>query len=948
MLSRQAFLNVALASIAAEGVPTPEIVEAQIDEMLVHAPHLKAERRSLIDEALTNIIVSVGRSETMVDNDEIKRWMTPETTRDWVHWPWLKSYLVSEIRRPLQVMKELDETTTEVIDLLGDPKREDICDRRGLVVGHVQSGKTQHYTALVAKALDAGYKVIIILSGIHENLRQQTQERVEEVLIGKDSRNNFAHFGIRSWSNRRIGRVRIPGDPAVPLPDIITLTSIAGDYGAIVNSHLHVTPGQAPVILVVKKNASILKNLLDWVRKANNQAALTVPTLVIDDEADHSSINTADTDPETNPTTINRLIRQILWRCDRVRFVGYTATPYANIFMDPEPVEKRANRDLDSRGADIFPKSFITSLKTPTNYIGPEEVFGREADESLNISGMAPLPMHQPAEDADDWLPPRHKREQTVPPDLPVSLKEALRGFLLSAAARIAIGQAKEHMSMLVHVSRFTDVQEQVTKHVENEISSLAERLRHGAAAAKEWQNLEAIWEKVYVKDFPRFDSHPSQQLIKPVLPSWEEVRAQVLTAFGRMTFQSINSSTKENLDYAGKPDGLIVVAVGGDRLSRGLTLSGLSMSYFLRGARAFDTLMQMGRWFGYRPGYAHLCRVYAPKVTVANFRRIALATEELRREFSRMCFLNKRPTEYGLRVREPRVDMLVTAINKMRRGETVRVHFAESLTSSLDIPRSTAKENLRAFVSLVDRMEKAHGTPSGTNLMAGKAKGSYHFRWEKVDAGLVVDFLRKYRATSNVCFEGTADGSSMITKFVESMNRKGELQHWTVAMVGSQDSKMPAIQGREYLTVGRNLDQEKAKRRQDQIGFRGVAIGQDEAIDLSQEEYEGAVETAKLLGDLKRAPFYRMNRPSERGLLLLYPIVPVVKDDQEKFTEPVIGIAVSFPSSEHDLGQDYVCNPRMLSELFGEQFGDDSSRDDQEDKEEKAKTQAEAQGEAQ
>ncbi len=930
MISRQTFLNVALASLAADGVPTPEQVELQIDSMLVHAPHLRDERRTLIDEALTHVVTSVGKAETMVDDEEVDRWIGPETGRDWVHWPWLKSYLATEVRRPLQVMKELEESTTEVIDLLGDPKREGIWDRRGLVVGHVQSGKTQHYTALAAKALDAGYKVIIILSGIHENLRQQTQERVEEVLIGKDSRNNFAHFGIRSWSNRRLARVRVPGDPGVPLPDIITLTSVAGDYGAIVNSHLHVTPGQAPVILVVKKNASILKNLLDWVQKANNQAALKVPTLVIDDEADHSSINTAATDPETNPTTINRLIRQILWRCDRVGFVGYTATPYANIFMDPEPVEKHAARNLDSTGSDIFPKSFITSLKSPTNYIGPEEVFGREPDESLNISGMAPLPMHRPAEDADAWLPPRHKRTQTVLPDLPPSLAEALRAFLLTVAARIALGQAREHMSMLVHVSRFTDVQEQVARHVENGVSALVERLRHGDAAAAEWAELRGIWTRVFAAEFPSFETHPSQQLVKPALPAWEDVRAQVFAAFDRMTFQSINSSTKENLDYAGTPAGLVVVAVGGDRLSRGLTLSGLSISYFLRGARAFDTLMQMGRWFGYRPGYAHLCRVYAPRVVVANFRRIALATEELRREFSRMCFLRKRPTEYGLRVREPRVDMLVTAMNKMRRGETVRVHFAESLASSLDIPHAAAPENHRAFVALVDRLESEHGIPAPASEMAGGEKGSYHHRWENVGSGAVTDFLKRYRATANVCFDGTADGSSMVARFIESMNRNGELGTWTVAIVGNSQKKNPAIAGRGYFTVNRNIDKGKSAARRNQHVFQGVAMGQDEAIDLNPEQYRKAVADAKLIGDGRsRAAFYRINRPSERGLLLLYPIIPVLNDQEIAVPESIIGVAVSFPSSDHDHGQDYVCNPRMMAELFGEQFAEDAERDE-------------------
>lgn len=942
MLTRPEFLKLALASVAEQGVPTPEQVEQKIDEMLALVPHLRNERRAIIDEALTAVVTSVGRAETMVDSDEIERWLRPDSGRDWVHWPWLKAYLAAEVGRPLQVMKELDESTSEVIDLLGNPTREGIWDRRGLVVGHVQSGKTQHYTALAAKALDAGFKVIIILSGIHENLRQQTQERVEEVLIGKDSRNNFAYCGIRLWSNRRLARVRIPGDPKLPLPDIITLTSIAGDYGAVVNSHLHVTPGQAPVILVMKKNYSILQNLLRWVTNANNGAALTVPTLVIDDEADHSSINTADTDPETNPTRINGLIRQIIWRCNRVGYVGYTATPYANIFMDPRPVEKSAERDLASRGADIFPKTFITTLKAPTNYIGPEEVFGREGDESLNIAGSLPLPMHRPAEDADAWLPPRHKKVQIVAPDLPPSLKEALRAFLLTVAARLALGHTGEHMSMLVHVSRFTDVQEQVTKHVENELTSLAERLRHGETADQEWHELERIWREIFVASFPRFRDHTSQQLVKPVLPNWPAVRAEVMEAFRRMKFRNINSNSKENLDYTGTREGLIVVAVGGDRLSRGLTLSGLSVSYFLRGARAFDTLMQMGRWFGYRPGYAHLCRVFAPATVVQNFRKIALATEELRREFSRMCYLNKRPTEYGLRVREPRIDMLVTAMNKMRRGETVRVHFSESLVSSLDIPHAAAAQNYSSFAKLVGRLDREHKRIGGSPTMASGERGtSYHHRWEGVGSEAVLEFLREYRASANVCFAPDSGGVTRIAEYVRAMVGKGELGTWTVALVGTSRNERAAIPDTEYRIVRRNLDAGKQAVRKNQYTFQGVAMGQDEAIDLDEKEYADALAEAERSGDRRsRAAFYRLNRPATRGLLLLYPIIPVNPEGKDLDLEnPVIGVAVSFPKSDRDEGQEYVCNPRMLAELFGEQFAEDVARDDEEDVPEKPAT---------
>ena len=932
MLTREEFLNFALAGIAARGIQAPEKVAAQLDELLALAPQLKEHRQYLLDEALAHVVTSVGRYETMVDDDEEVRWLGPETAKQWVHWPWLKLYLAAEIRRPTQVMKELDDSTSEIIDLLGDPKREGIWDRRGLVVGHVQSGKTQHYTALAAKALDAGFKLVIILSGIHENLRQQTQERVEEVIIGKNSRKDFAHSGIRLWSNKRL-RYRIEGDPLAGLPDISTLTSVAGDYGAAVNAQFHVTPGQAPVILVVKKNASILRNLLRWVTSVENGAPLRVPTLVIDDEADHSSINTAATDPDTDPTTINRLIRRLLWRCDHVGFVGYTATPYANIFMDQNHVEKRADRNPDDGGSDLFPKSFIINLDAPTNYIGPDTVFGHAGDESLGIPRRAPLPMHERADDAETWLPPRHTKQLAVSPDLPASLREALRSFLLATAARMALGQDTEHMSMLVHVSRFNDVQEQVMRHVENEVASLIERRRHGESAAQDWKELGEIWERVFVKPFPVFAAHVSQQLIKPVLPAWSDVRKQILPAFGRMTFRNINSTTKENLDYVGTPDGLVVVAVGGDRLSRGLTLEGLCVSYFLRGAKAFDTLMQMGRWFGYRPGYAHLCRVYAPPAIVQNFRTIALATEELRREFSRMCFLNKRPTQYGLRVREPRADLLVTAMNKMRRGETVRVHFAESLVSSLDIPVPAVEENHRAFTDLVDRLEKAKGRPEPGPQMASGEKGSYHHRWEGVDAEAVVGFLKRYRASVNVCFEATSNDSTMIARFVESMNAKGELTEWTVALIGNSQMEARAIPGREYRAINRNIDSEKAKVRGNQHVFQGVAMGQDEAIDLSRDEYRTALDLAKQSeGRLSKAALYRMQRPAERGLLLLYPIMPQHEGKDVAVPKPVIGVAVSFPTSSEDLGQDYVCNPRMLTELFGAQFVADAERDEREE----------------
>ena len=928
MTSKETLLKIALGTLAETGIQTPDAVEKTIDELLQYSPSLLKYRKQIIDEALSHVITSIGKSETLVDDEENVRWINPATADNWVHWPWLKKYLDSEVRRPLKVMNELDESTNEVIDLLGDPKREGIWDRRGLVVGHVQSGKTQHYTALAAKGLDAGYKLIIILSGIHENLRQQTQERVESLIVGKNSRQSFAQFGVRLWSEKRL-KLDINGDPKLTIPDITTLTSVERDCNSTVTTTAHVVLGQAPVILVIKKNKSILLNVLNWLKAINNGEALKVPALIIDDEADHSSINTAEIDPETDPTTINKLIRQLLWRCDRVGFVGYTATPYANIFTDQNHFEKRSDRNPEDEGSDLFPKSFIINLDTPTNYIGPEAVFGHPGDDDLGIPRRAALPMHVPADDADDWLPAKHKKTHQVSPDLPKSLKDALRSFLLGVAARIALGHDAAHMSMLVHVSRYNEVQEQVTKHVENELSSLIERIRHHPEGTRSLEELHELWEKTFDRKFQSFLDHPSQQLVKPVLPTWEEVSNKIEAAFNRIKFRNINSTTKENLDYAGSPNGLTVIAVGGDRLSRGLTLEGLSVSYFMRSAKAYDTLMQMGRWFGYRPGYAHLCRVYAPTSVVHNFMTISLATEELRREFSRMAFLKKRPTEYGLRVREPRADLMVTAMNKMRRGESVRIHFSESLVSSLDIPYSSTQQNHESFVKLIETLEKDYGDAVSGNIMNGGSKGSHHHRWHSVKSEPVVDFLRKYHANINVCFEATTNDSTMIASFIESMNKKNELTEWTVAIVGHSELKERAIEGGRYPALKRKIDNSKTDNRPDQFTFKGVAMGQDEAIDLTENEFNSALEEhSKSEGKISRSGAYRMKRPNKRGLLLVYPIIPqnLPESLSQKFDikKPVIGVAVSFPASSNDSGHDYVCNPKKIKEMFGEVIEED------------------------
>jgi len=328
MPTKQNLLDLILMTIA-QGARIPDLleIETQVDGLLSGFPHLADTREWLISKVREVLITVVKKSQELVDPNQYQPWIKEADRSEWSSWPWLRLYLKNRLRRPVTVIEELDRSTDRILDLLGDPKREGLWDRRGLVVGHVQSGKTQHYTALAAKAIDAGYKAIIILSGIHENLRQQTQERIEECISGKNSRKDFNIFGVGEFQANYL----LDDAPKVvdenghshklPLPDVSTLTSVAGDFGSTTNRNVNVPIGSQPVVFVIKKNTHILKNVLIKLRGSDKSKTFQPhPVLVIDDEADHSSPNSAKEDED--PKRINEQIRKILWCCDKVAFVG--------------------------------------------------------------------------------------------------------------------------------------------------------------------------------------------------------------------------------------------------------------------------------------------------------------------------------------------------------------------------------------------------------------------------------------------------------------------------------------------------------------------------------------------------------------------------------------------------------------------------------------------------
>lgn len=544
---------------------------------------------------------------------------------------------------PKEVVGTIGRDTDKIVGLLENPQKEGPWKRRGLVVGHVQSGKTANYSGVIGKAADYGYKVIILLAGVHNNLRSQTQQRIEEAFIGVDTDKLERNL---PYAEAVTGVGKISDISRVPF----SLTSREHDFRRSSRraATFNLRAVNEPVIFVIKKQTSVLKNLVEFLRGLNatkNGKICGISMLLIDDEADNASVNTAS--EESDPTRINGLIRQLLSLFEQNSYVGYTATPFANIFIDPDSEHEMLEDDL-------FPRHFIVTLDAPENYVSAARIFGDDGDLQ---SFLMPVSDHQ------ESFPEQHKIDHPVSA-LPDSLMQAVRRFILGRAVRILRGRGQDHSSMLVNVSRFNGVQRLVTGLLAHYLEELLNAVKlHSALPDNE-----------ALRD-------PSMRLLHQTWigmaitggESWEQVKTKLPQAAGAIVVKTINNKSADKLDYKNhKENGLHVVAVGGLSLSRGFTLEGLMVSYFVRNSIMYDTLLQMGRWFGYRDGYLDLFSLYMTNEAIGWYSHISSAIDELREEFRLMDRQGRRPEDFGLKVRASPDSLIVTARNKMRSGRSV------------------------------------------------------------------------------------------------------------------------------------------------------------------------------------------------------------------------------------------------------------------------------------
>lgn len=712
------------------------------------------EKRKLTRHLETIYGTTQERGHTL--STDFKEWY-PERKAEtkFYYWKRLHQHWLTTSALPVQVVQTLDNVTDEIVGYLGDPNDSNNWRRRGLVMGHVQSGKTTNYSALISKAADVGYRIIVVLAGLTNSLRYQTQIRLDEAFVGKSSLGD--DYNIQIYP---ISYVLNSGTEKVSPRHPYCGTTQHSDFSVKTAKAVNASEGNfaEPILFVTKKNEKVLARLIDWLQGLRQGSPLEGPMLIIDDEADNASVNTS-SNPEF-ATKINQRVRSLMQTSRRTSYVGYTATPFANIFIDPDTEDEMLKNDL-------FPEHFIKSLTPPDNYIGANKLFSTE-NSRTGEACVRIIP-----DDYQDLLPIRHKSTHQLD-DLPDSLKRAVINYLLVRAYRLANDDGDKHSSMLVNVSRFNAVQSQVYEHIY--------RMLHSIKSAVETWGDSSFWSKSEI--LKNMATIWEQEFQSEAKLSWDELRSFLNRALLPIEVKLVNMQGG-GLDYTHAPkSGLHIIAVGGLALARGLTLEGLTTSYVLRNVGAADTLLQMGRWFGYRPGYEYFCRVHMTEDMYAHFSEINESVEELRHDLVVMEKQKKRPSEFGLKVRHSPTGIAITAANKMRTAEEIEVALDLSCqhTQAFEVYDSLGINKQNRF--LVDEF-----------LKRIKASGSAHFIeeekalvWKNVSVDLILELITNFQ-NPTTHFALGSNNESLVSNYI--YERLQELAKWDVAIpfIGSKSN---------------------------------------------------------------------------------------------------------------------------------------------------------------
>ena len=782
--------------IRLSGIKNPTIIDinASIDDALKIFPTLS---REILFKSLTSIFSVFSDNYRILDTDDgYIPWIKDRKSKiTWNFWNRYSNYLRKKIAP--DTINKLDNLTDDILDRIANPATPGAWDKRGMVVGQVQSGKTSNYTGLINKASDAGYKLIIVMAGMHDSLRSQTQIRIDEGFLGFNSQRSLHYSNTNKIGVAFYNPIDEGSNQTIELPaNSLTSSHLNGDFSRKVaqSAGIHLRSSD-PIVAVVKKNASILKNLISWLAvwgdKQNDGKIIirNVPFLLIDDEADNASINVSN----DNVSAINGCIRAMLSLFEQSSYVGYTATPFANIFIPIQDQSTIKGLDLTIKdyeftvGQDLFPKDFIINIPAPSNYIGPSRIFGLPSLTSADID-EEPLPLLREIIDYQLTIPDKHKNKDPKPVEIPESLKNAIKCFILSTAARRCRGQIDVHNSMLIHVTRYVKWQDKIAELVDAELKFYQRQIEHKSGNLL--NELELLWNKEFTPTTTKI-IRDSNIYVDPDINEilWEDIKKEIYPATSKMEVRAVHGDknltglTHHNispLDYffsEQQGNFLSVIAVGGDKLSRGLTLEGLTISYYLRASKMYDTLMQMGRWFGFRPGYVDLCRIFTSGELIKWYKHITIASEEMRRDFDYMFLLKKTPKEFGLKVRTHSGVLKITAANKFRYKKIMSLSYSGELeqTYLFKVDKNIFNKNYEALIDLISELK----SPIIQPLNDYNKKQKFVWKGEN-NANIVTSFLLKYKIGTEVI------DTNKIVDYINVQTKKGDLVNWTIALINN------------------------------------------------------------------------------------------------------------------------------------------------------------------
>ncbi|MER8028505.1 Z1 domain-containing protein [Streptomyces bauhiniae] len=741
-------------------------------------------------------------------------WYTGPQAKDKC-WPAIVDLLRKDGWPDDPAIRSLDESSTRVVSLLNHPK-ESSFSTRGLVVGYVQSGKTTNFTSVMAKAADRGYKLFIVLAGIHNGLRRQTQARLAQQLVEPNP---------SLWSQ---------------------LTMVEKDFTPHANPASYFgKSNKTHVLCVVKKNATVLRKLARWLEEASDYLQ-DCPALIIDDEADQATVATK---------SINPLILDIMSNLPRSAYVGYTASPFANLLIDPS-------------AKDLYPRDFVVNLPKPVGHFGTEVLFGRYAldgEDPEQVDDGYDMIRSVPVDDVARVRPESRADIEGFEPDITDTLRRSIEYFWLVTAARRVRRRGNPHSTMLIHTSVNTAVHNSFKRPLEHLLRRTAESLDDLDVRSR----LRDLWNEETTRV-------PAEELGEKKV-EFDELEPELPGVLRNCRIIMDNSSSEDRLDYENGP--VVAIAVGGNTLSRGLTLEGLSVSYFVRAVSAYDTLLQMGRWFGFRNGYADLPRIWMTDELAEWFRHLATVETEMRRDIDTYMTEAETPLTFAVRLRTHPA-LRVTAAAKMRDavtaassygGKRVQTHYFRTDAEWL-------RGNITAARDLV-----AAATQNAVRIEERQSQGRYVFR--DVPHDVVTDFLSAYKFHE----KSPENDADLITGYIRKRVKAADsLRRWNVAIVGNPAGEQFSLT--DKVSVGLSTRARLAVTTTDPhfADIKTLMSRRDAAVDLDGDT---AKLTEQQIMDLRHALL------PDTGLLVLYPI------DRTSTPSPTKKLRAPLNAEEHVMG---------------------------------------------